>query len=119
MAARTWTILIASGIDEKVDKVKVATFLHVAGVETRRIYNTFIIPKENMDKVLIQCLECYVEPRKNSTYVRHICLTCKQETHHTINNYVTDFKKIKAIQCKLGDLKDSLIQDKIICGILN
>lgn len=48
--------MIASGIDEKAGRVKVATFLHVAGVEARRIYNTFNIPEEDIEKldVLIQ-----------------------------------------------------------------
>ncbi|XP_065941318.1 retrovirus-related Pol polyprotein from transposon 297 [Magallana gigas] len=112
--------LIASGIDEKAGKVQVATFLHVAGVEARRIYNTFNIPEEDVDKldVLIQCFQDYVEPRKNLTYVRHIFFTRKQETHETIDNYVTDLKN-KALQCEFGDLKESLIRDRIVCGISN
>ena len=35
--------LIASVIDKKAGKVKLAFFLHVAGVEARNIYNTFNI----------------------------------------------------------------------------
>lgn len=50
--------MIASGIDEKSGKVKDATFLHVAGVEARRIYYTFSIVDEVIDTldVLIQCV---------------------------------------------------------------
>ena len=41
--------MTASGIDEKAGKVKVANFLHVAGVEARRIYNTFNIPEDEAE----------------------------------------------------------------------
>lgn len=110
--------LVASGIDEKAGKVKVATFLHVAGVEARRIYNTFNIPEEDAEKleVVFKNFQDYVEPRKNLTYVRHLFFTRNQESHETIDNYVTDLKN-KAIQCEFGDLKDSLIKDRIVCGI--
>lgn len=78
--------LIASGIDEKAGKVQVATFLHVAGVEARRIYNTFNIPEEDVDKlyVLIQCFKDYVEPRRNLPYVRHIFFTGRQRQHSIV-----------------------------------
>ena len=112
--------LIASGIDEKSGKVKVATFLHVAGVEARRIYNTFNTPEEEAEdiEVLIKNFQDYVEPRKNLTYLRHIFFTRNQETHETIDNYVTDLKN-KAIQCEFVDLRESLIRDRIVCGIYN
>ena len=45
--------LVASGIDEKAGKVKVATLLHVASIEARRIYNTFNIPEEVADKLKV------------------------------------------------------------------
>ena len=41
--------MTASGIDEKAGKVKVANFLHVAGVEARRRYNTFNIPEDEAE----------------------------------------------------------------------
>ena len=35
--------LTATGIEEKAEKVQVATFLHVAGPDAQRVYNTFNI----------------------------------------------------------------------------
>jgi hypothetical protein len=35
--------LTATGIEEKAEKVQVATFLHVAGPDAQRVYNTFDI----------------------------------------------------------------------------
>ena len=35
----------------------------------------------------------------------------------TIDQYVTDLRT-KARSCEFGELRDSLIQDRIICGII-
>ena len=69
--------MTASGIDEKAGKVKVANFLHVAGVEARRIYNTFNIPEDEAEdsEVLIKNFQDYryVEPRlKSDIFATHI-----------------------------------------------
>ena len=45
--------LTATGIDEKSEKIQVATFLHVAGVEARRIYNTLeIADDDNRSRII-------------------------------------------------------------------
>ena len=43
--------LTATGIGEKAEKVQVATFLHVAGIEARRVYNTFEIDEGDIEKI--------------------------------------------------------------------
>ena len=80
--------LIASVIDEKAGKVKLAVFLHVAEVEAKHIYNTFNIPEEEAQdlEILIKTYQDYVEPHYNLTYLRHIFITCNQETQ-SIDNY--------------------------------
>ena len=112
--------LIASGIDEKAGKVKLATFLHVAGVEARQIYNTFKILEEEVEdlEVIIKTFQDYVESPMNLTYLRHIFFTRNQDAHETIENYVTDLKN-KATQCEFGDLRESLIRDYKVCEIYN
>jgi hypothetical protein len=39
-----------------------------------------------------------------------------QSSEETIDSYVTDLKH-KAKDCEFGDLTDSLIRDRIVCGI--
>ena len=65
--------LTATGIGEKAEKVQVATFLHVAGIEARRVYNTFEIDEGDIEKidVLKTKFKEYCEPRKKLTYIRH------------------------------------------------
>ncbi|KAK3084719.1 hypothetical protein FSP39_017965 [Pinctada imbricata] len=110
--------LTATGMDEKSEKIQVATFLHVAGVEARRIYNTLEIADDDKDKIepLITKFKEYCEPRKNLTYLRHVFFTRAQSPHESIDTYVTDLKN-KAQKCEFGTLNDSLIKDRIVCGI--
>ncbi|XP_069103751.1 uncharacterized protein [Argopecten irradians] len=110
--------MTASGIEEKSGKVQVATFLHVAGIEARRVYNTFTIPegdKEKLDVLKTKFYE-YCEPRKNLTYLRHLFFTRSQGVNKTIDSFVTDLKN-KAKNCDFNELTDSLIRDRIVCGI--
>ena len=111
--------LIACGIDEKTEKVQIATFLHVAGQDARTVYNNFEY-EENEDKNKLQTIiakfEKYCEPRKNLTYTRHLFFTRSQGPTETIDMYVTDLKA-KAKDCEFGPLTDSLVRDRIVGGI--
>ena len=42
--------------------------------------------------------------------------TCNQRDDKTVDQYVTDLKK-KAQICEFQDLKECLIQDRIVCSI--
>ena len=111
--------LIASGIGAKAAKVQAMTLLHVAGPEAVEIYNTFVWAapddSEKLQPILDQ-FQGYCNPRKNVTYERHIFFTRNQVVAENIDAYVTDLK-LKAKSCEFGDLQDSLVRDKIVCGI--
>ena len=111
---------IASGIAEKDEKVQCATFLHVAGEEAIKVSNTFVFAEEEVNKIdaLKKKFKDYCEPRKNLTYIRHIFFTRAQKQSEPIDSYVTDLKD-KARDCEFGDLHDSLVRDRIVCGIIN
>ena len=83
------------------------------------IYNTFTWTTEGDNKKIEKILEKFEEyctPRKNITLERHIFNTRVQRTGETIDQYVTDLRK-KANSCEFGMLHDSLIRDRIVCGI--
>lgn len=109
---------IASGVAEKSEEVQCATFLHVAGEEAIKVSNTFVFANDERDKIapLKQKFQDYCEPRKNLPYIRHMFFTRVQGPSETIDTYVTDLKN-KAKDCEFGDLCDSLIRDRIVCGI--
>lgn len=129
---RTWIqkfelYLIATGIAEKSKKVNCATFLHVAGDDAIKVFNT-IKMWFNTIKVfdkdvdgydgLKDLFKNYCEPRKNITYLRHVFFTRLQGPSETIDAYVTDLKN-KAKDCEFAQLTDELIKDRIVCGIIN
>lgn len=121
---RTWIqkfdlYLVATGITEKSDKVKCATFLHVAGDDAIKVFNTMDFDDDVDDfDVLKEKFREYCEPRKNSTYLRHIFFTRAQGPNETIDAYVTDLKN-KAKDCEFGLLTEDLIKDRIVCGVNN
>ena len=121
---RTWVqkfdlYLIASDMAEKSEERQCATFLHVAGDEALKVYNTLECADRKLDlDVLKESFRKYCEPRKNVTYLRHIFFTRAQGQNETIDAYVTDLK-IKAKDCEFGTLTDELIKDRIVCGVNN
>lgn len=110
--------LTASGIAEKSSKVQCATFLHVAGEEAVKVFNIFKFEDAEVDKLdaLKKKFKDYCEPRKNITNIRHLFFTRAQGPSESIDAYVTDLKN-KAKDCEFLELHDSLIRDRIVCGV--
>ena len=110
---------LASGLSEKDPKIQAATFLHVAGTDALEIFNTFTWEsdddKSKVDKITEKFDE-YCNPRKNVTWERHKFNTRNKQVGESIDQYVTDLKT-KAQMCEFANLKDSLIRDRIVCGI--
>ena len=111
---------LASGLSGKDAKIQAATFLHVAGTEALEVYNTFTWEsdddKSKVDKIT-EKFDGYCNPRKNVTWERHKFNTRNQQVGESIDQYMTDLKT-KAQTCEFSNLKDSLICDRIICGII-
>ena len=68
--------LIATGIEEKSEKVKYATFFHVVGDDAIKVLYTMDFD-EDVDGFngLKEMLTDYCEPWKNITYLRHMFFT--------------------------------------------
>lgn len=110
--------LSAIDADGKEDRVKASMFLHVIGDEALEVYNNFVFEegdKMKLDKIL-QRFEAYCIPKRNVTYERHRFFTCVQKQGETIDQYVTELRN-RSKTCEFGELTDSLIKDRIVCGI--
>ena len=59
----------------------------------------------------------YCNPCKNITWERHKFNTWNQQPGENIDQYATDLKT-KAQMCEFAQLKDSLIRDRSMCGII-
>ena len=110
---------MASGLSTKDAGIQAATLLHVIGPDALEVYNTFSWEEaDDKSKVakILEKFEDYYIPRRNITWERHVFNTRNQHDGETIDQYVTDLKT-KAQTCEFKDLKDSLIRDRIVCGI--
>ncbi|PIK34848.1 hypothetical protein BSL78_28326 [Apostichopus japonicus] len=112
---------IATDLGKKDDAVQSMTLLHVAGPEVVEVYNTFKWDTAGDDKKLgkiLEQLEKYCNPRKNVTYERHVFNKRNQQPGESIDTYVTDLR-VKAKSCEFAQLTDTLIRDRVVCGITN
>ena len=110
----------AFGLSKKEEKVQTTMLLHVAGPEALDVYNTFTWQAKGDDKKvskILEKLEAYCISCKNVTWQRHLFNTRNQLMGKSFDQYLTDLKT-KAKSCKFHDLKDGLIRDRIVCGIL-
>lgn len=116
--------ITAAGISNSTENIKCATLLHVIGPDAIEIFNTFRWDEEGdnegddkkMSKVLSK-FEKYCTPKCNVTYERHQFNTRNQKEGESIDSYVTELR-ILSKSCEFGDLSDSLIKDRIVCGVI-
>ena len=111
----------ASAIGTYSDKRKSCVLLHVIGEEAVKVYNNFTFAAAgdefNLDIILAK-FEEYCSPKKNETFLRHKFFTRQQSAGETIDQYANALRTL-AKQCNFGEIHDSLIRDRFICGILN
>ena len=72
--------LIATGLDTKTSRQKIALLLHVARKQAIEVYNTFSFTEEengDFDSV-IEKFNSYCNPKKNETYERYVFHSRKQ-----------------------------------------
>ena len=114
-----WSLYkLASGASTKDEAIQCAIFLHVVGSEGIDIYNTFTFADGETDKItpLMEKFDAYCTPKKNITYERYIFNTRGQQAGETVDQYVTELKNM-ATTCEYGELRESLIRDRIVIGI--
>lgn len=109
----------ATDADQKDEKLQCSISLHVVGEEALEDFNTFVFSEaQGESKHTLASLydKKYCNPLKNVTFEIHKFFTRAQGTEKTVDQYVTDLK-IKARTCEFGEICESLIKDRIVCGI--
>lgn len=115
--------MLASGYKESTQasgERKVAILLHAIGPEAQETYGTLELTaaeRKDWEKVL-EKFEEHFKPQENETINRHMFNTRKQQEGETIESFVTNLKKM-AENCNFDTLKNSLIRDRIVCGIID
>ncbi|GFR65423.1 hypothetical protein ElyMa_001947100 [Elysia marginata] len=116
---RRWSqnmqLLLSGPLMDKTEEQKFSYFLIYIGQAGRDIYNTWDIAEgdKKLD-ILFQRFQTYCRPKNNVTMARFKFNSRKQKMGENIDQCVTDLRLL-ANDCEFGELKDSLIRDRIIC----
>ncbi|CAL8130302.1 unnamed protein product [Orchesella dallaii] len=109
---------IASGFEQRRDKVRVAALLSIIGVEATDLYSTFVWDRPDdqwiYSKVTEQ-FEKYCNPRKRVLYETYRFGIRKQEAGEGLDTYVTALRKL-ADNCAFPD-KERSIRDQVVLGL--
>ena len=103
----------------KGEQTKTKLFLYLIGSKGREIYETMKFEAPPQDRTLQQVIaafDSYCNPKKNETVERYKFFMRVQDTSEPLEQFVTDLKLLAA-SCNFGSLKESLVRDRIICGI--
>ena len=108
-------------MQEMDESLKVKMFKYLIGKTGREIYATMHFDTEEKDHTidkLVKPFDAHCDPVKNETVERYKFFTRNQEHGESIENYLTELK-ILVNTCNFESFKDSLLRDRIICGIID
>ena len=108
-------------LTDRTNETKVKLFLYLIGDKGREVYETleFVAePSQRTVSQVIEAFEKYCNPKKNETVERYKFFTRAQGDSEKFDQFVTDLR-VLAATCNFGQLKHSLLRDRIICGIQN
>ena len=125
---KTWkrrfeVYLAASENDLASDKKKTSLLLHALGEDGIVTYESFdFVLKENQIEPtfeeVIAKFDDFCLPRVNVTFERHLFFTRDQKESESVESYVAALRKL-AKTCEFGELRESLVRDRFICGLAN
>ena len=104
--------------DKKGDTQKIALLLTCASAQAIDAYNTLDIDENDKNEDIKTKLEVFCAPKKNETYERFVFHNTKQEKGEQFDSFLTKLK-LRSKSCNYSDLRDGMIRDHIVYGILN
>ena len=124
--AKNWTkfkkefpfYMTATESNNKLEDVKTSRLLTCIGEKARDVYYTFTFEAEDDAMKLqpvIDKFDEYLNPRKNITFLHFKFFSYNQGEGQLIDEYVTELKA-RSQHCEFGDLRESLIRNKIVLG---
>ena len=122
--------ILAAGLNDKADEVRVALLLTLGGDELLRIYNTLDFgppttnadtgvvtdPSKILDTVIIK-FDAYFAPRKLVIASRYRFRSCKQDAGESLDSYMTRLKTLVK-DCDYGAERDDALRDQLVFGCL-
>ena len=114
-------LYIELALDGKSAEYKRKTLLYLVGEKGREIYRTLPIAEEEKDRtvdIIIQAFDNFCLPRENETLERYHFNRRSQLEGENFEQFLTSLRTL-ASTCNFGDLENSLLRDRIVCGIRN
>jgi len=110
----------ASGLEGKSNTVQVASFMSSLGPDILDIYNSFEF--SNVDDIELTCIinkfDEFFIGKSNEVFERYLFNKIVQEDYQPFDNFHTKLVN-QAQQCNFELLKDSLIRDRIVVGVVD
>ena len=113
--------MTATKYSGKSEGVKASLLLHCIGEKSREVYNTSVFSSTEDSKKYNKVLghfEAYIGPLKNITYSCFKFFTYRQEPGQTFDDYLTEMSKLSR-DCDLLELRESLLRDMLIIGLID
>jgi hypothetical protein len=107
-------------LDKKSEEYQVDMFLHCVGTKGIRIYNGLQFESEGDSKKLDKILELFdqhIIGETNETYERYKFNNRSQAAGEKFDDYLTDLIELSKTCNFCNCLKDSLLRDRIVCGL--
>lgn len=110
----------ATKLGKQEDDVQVATFMGSIGTDAVTIFNTFKLTAEQLMKVknIKDEFTKHFVPKVNITYERYLLHKMVQANGENFNEFLTRIQT-QSTKCEFGDLKDSLVLDQVVIGVLS
>ncbi|XP_061708214.1 uncharacterized protein LOC133518568 [Cydia pomonella] len=106
----------ACELSKKDKKVQLSILLHIIGEQCREVHEQFDKASITTYSELLDKFDSFFLPQKNLTIERHRFFTRDQKEGESIEQYSFELKKL-ASSCEFKDLMETLIRDRLICGI--
>ena len=108
---------IATGLDKKEAKIRVATLLSVVGKDCFKTYQHLDLTDDQRKSAaeILRGLKTYFEPKTNVIYERYMFLSAEQQPNEILDSYVARLRALSD-SCDYGTLQNDMIRDRLVLG---
>ena len=106
---------------EAEETMKVKLFYYLIGETGRELCETLmsdVTTARRTVKNMMERFDGHCNPKVNETVERYRFFMRNQGQDENIDTYVTDLRMLSST-CNFGQIRDSLIRDRIVCGIID
>lgn len=109
--------LSCSGISKRTEPEKIDFLIYAMGAEAEDAILRFTNKPDTVDKTL-EAFDKLFEPKINVIFERFKFNSRVQMANESVSNFITDLYSLVE-KCDYGDLKQELIRDRIVVGMLD